>query len=203
MSAEGSVARNGRVTEDDLFSGALRVAQGEPVDAQLVHNHSTIENVTVLEGDRPWTGEIPVQGGVIDFEAIPGLAVEGNMALNGSPLTAWGFQRGLAPILGQWGYLIVTIGVVLFGISTAISWSYYGDRAVVYLFGPRYIVPYKIVFCVMNFLGAVFSLEIVWNFGDSALGLMSLPNLIALVLLNRKVRGLTSEYFSRDHVPRR
>ncbi|MBD3220761.1 amino acid carrier protein [bacterium] len=203
MTAEGSVARNGRVLEDDLFSGAVAVDDGELVDAQLVHNHSIIENVAILDGDRPWTGEIPVQGGVIDFDAIPGLHLEGDMALNGSPLTAWGFQRGLEPILGQWGYLIVTIGVVLFGISTAISWSYYGDRAVVYLFGPRYIVPYKIVFCVMNFLGAVFSLEIVWNFGDSALGLMSLPNLIALVLLNRKVRGLTSEYFSRDHAPRR
>jgi alanine or glycine:cation symporter, AGCS family len=93
----------------------------------------------------------------------------------------------------------VTVGVVLFGISTAISWSYYGDRAVVYLWGPRGVLPYKILFCVMNFLGAVFSLEIVWNFGDSALGLMALPNLIALVLLNRQVRALTRDYVSRKH----
>jgi alanine or glycine:cation symporter, AGCS family len=119
------------------------------------------------------------------------------MALNGSPLTAWGFQRGLAPLVGRWGFLIVTIGVLLFGISTAISWSYYGDRAVVYLWGPRGVLPYKIIFCVMNFLGAIFSLEIVWNFGDTALGLMALPNLLALVLLNRQLRRLTADYQSR------
>ena len=57
------------------------------------------------------------------------------------------------------------------------------------------------MFCVMNFLGAIFSLEVVWNFGDSALGLMALPNLIALIFLAKKVRGMTGEYFSREHKP--
>lgn len=203
MDDDARVATNGRVADADRFDGVLRVDHGEPASGQFVHNHSTIERVAILDGSRPWSGDIQVRDGVIDFDALPGLSLEGDMALNGSPLTAWGFQKGLAPILGHWGYLIVTIGVVLFGISTAISWSYYGDRAVVYLFGPVWVVPYKILFCVMNFLGAVFSLEIVWNFGDSALGLMSLPNLIALVLLNKKVRGLTNEYFSREHVPNR
>jgi AGCS family alanine or glycine:cation symporter len=55
----------------------------------------------------------------------------------------------------------------------------------------------------MHFLGAIFSLEIVWNFGDSALGLMSLPNLIALIFLAGKVKGMTNEYFSREHTPLR
>jgi AGCS family alanine or glycine:cation symporter len=198
-----SVGTNGRVAAGDRFTGDLAVEHGEPMTGQLVYNHSTIGRPAFLDGGRPWRGVIPVRDGVMDFDAIPALMLDGDLALNGSPLTAWGFQRGLAPIFGRWGYLIVTIGVVLFGISTAISWSYYGDRAVVYLFGPRWVLPYKILFCVMNFLGAIFSLEIVWNFGDSALGLMSLPNLIALVLLNRKVRALTSEYFSREHVPYR
>ncbi len=200
---EAMVGVNGEVGDAARFSGTLRVDHGEVDEAQLVYNHSTIENAILLADGRPWRGDVPVSDGIIDFDALPALALEGEMALNGSPLTAWGFQRGLQPILGGWGYLIVTIGVVLFGISTAISWSYYGDRAVVYLFGPRWIVPYKILFCVMNFLGAIFSLEIVWNLGDSALGLMSLPNLIALVLLNKKVRQLTNEYFSREHVPYR
>nr|MEE4267141.1 alanine:cation symporter family protein [Candidatus Krumholzibacteria bacterium] len=66
-----------------------------------------------------------------------------------------------------------------------------------------YVLPYKIVFVIMNFLGAIFSLEIVWNFGDSALGLMSLPNLIALIFLGRKVKRMTDEYFARDHKPLR
>ena len=129
------------------------------------------------------------------------MTLNGDMAQNGSPLTAWAFQEGLRPIMGNYGYLLITLGVVLFGVSTAISWSYYGDRAVVYLFGTNYILPYKIIFVVMHFLGAIFSLEIVWNLGDSALGLMSLPNLIALILLAPQVKRMTQEYFSREHKP--
>ena len=55
----------------------------------------------------------------------------------------------------------------------------------------------------MNFLGAIFSLEVVWNFGDSALGLMALPNLIALIFLSRKVKRMTDEYFGQEHKPLR
>jgi AGCS family alanine or glycine:cation symporter len=203
MRTAAEVQVNGRVAAADLVSGAVTVTRGEPAGAQFVYNHSTVDDPVLLADGEPWTGSLPVRDGVIDFDAIDGLMLDGQMALNGSPLTAWGFQRGLAPIFGSWGYLIVTVGVVLFGISTAISWSYYGDRAVVYLFGPGWVMPYKVVFCVMNFLGAIFSLEIVWNFGDSALGLMSLPNLIALVLLNKKVRELSRDYFAREHRPHR
>ena len=203
INLDAEVLTNGRVQDADRFSGEIVVDQGAPVDVGLVYNHSLIDDPRVLLDGRAWHGVIPVVGGVIDFAAIPGLRLSGDLALNGSPLTAWGFQRGLAPLMGRWGFLIVTIGVVLFGISTAISWSYYGDRAVVYLWGPRGVLPYKILFCVMNFLGAVFSLEIVWNFGDTALGLMALPNLLALVLLNGEVRRLTREYTSHRQVPRR
>jgi len=203
MIDDGVVGANGRVDDADRFSGTISVEHGEPMSALFVYNHSIIDAPVILEGGETWRGEMPVRSGVIDFAALPDLQLEGDTLLNGSPLTAWGFQRGLAPLMGNWGYLIVTIGVVLFGISTAISWSYYGDRAVVYLFGPKFVLPYKILFCIMNFLGAIFSLEIVWNYGDSALGLMALPNLIALVLLNKQVRTMTGEYFSREHVPYR
>ena len=124
------------------------------------------------------------------------------MALNGSPLTAAAFQRGLSP-LGDFGRYIITVAVLLFGLSTAISWSYYGDRAIVYLAGPRWVTPYKVMFCVMHFLGAIFSLEVVWNFGDSALGLMALPNLIGLILLLRVTGRMTDEYFAKKHTPLR
>lgn len=193
------VQLNGRVASSDRFSGEVLVDQGVPQGVGLVYNHSLIDVPRMLFEGRAWQGVIPVTEGVIEFGAIPTLRLSGEMALNGSPLTAWGFQRGLAPLIGRWGFLIVTVGVVLFGISTAISWSYYGDRAVVYLWGPRGVLPYKLLFCVMNFLGAIFSLEIVWNFGDTALGLMALPNLAALVLLNGQVRRLTRDYTSRRH----
>ena len=70
----------------------------------------------------------------------------------GAPLTMLGFQYGLP---GEWGQMIVVVGVLLFAISTAIAWSYYGDRCAHYLFGPKAVLPYKIAFIFMHFLGAV------------------------------------------------
>ena len=62
--------------------------------------------------------------------------------------------------LGSWGGYIVVLSVLLFAISTAISWSYYGDRCANYLFGPKAILPYKVVFVIMHFVGAIFALSI-------------------------------------------
>ncbi|PJA52943.1 MAG: sodium:alanine symporter family protein [Candidatus Marinimicrobia bacterium CG_4_9_14_3_um_filter_48_9] len=123
----------------------------------------------------------------------------GNL-LVGSPMTAYAFSQGLNS-LGGWGGYIVTVGVVLFALSTAISWSYYGDRGAQFLWGDKAIIPYKIVYVFMVFLGGIFSLEIVWGFGDIALGLMAIPNLIAIILLAGKVKEMKDDYFSREHLP--
>ncbi|MBN1480534.1 sodium:alanine symporter family protein [candidate division KSB1 bacterium] len=117
--------------------------------------------------------------------------------LNGSPLTALAFKTGLSPLF-PWGDKIITFSVFLFALSTAISWSYYGDRSAEYLFGPGAIRPYKIFYVCAHFAGAIVSLEIVWGFGDVALGLMAIPNLIALVVLSGKVIRTTNDYFGRE-----
>jgi len=201
ITTDSYVGLNGVVDDADLYDGTVDCTNGVPRGVLFVRNHSVVDGAEFKGPDgTPWGGVLDVTGGSIATEDLPSLTMHGEMAQNGSPLTAWAFRRGLSRF-GNWGHFIVTIGVVLFGISTAISWSYYGDRAVVYLFGPAYILPYKIIFCVMNFMGAIFSLEIVWNFGDAALGLMSLPNLIALIFLARKVRTMSSEYFAREHKP--
>ena len=63
-----------------------------------------------------------------------------------------------------------------------------------YLVGPRWVLPYRLVFCVAHFLGAVYSLEVVWGFGDVALGLMTVPSLLSILLLTGLVAGWTREY---------
>ena len=195
---QGVVGANGLVSEADLLTGDLAVRSGVPTGGHFVRNHATVVEPIVLDDQgQPWSGALSIVEGAIDFEDLPDLELKGDMALNGSPLTAHAFRQGLSPILGGWGHLIVTIGVVLFGISTAISWSYYGDRAVVYMFGTRWVTPYKIVFCAMHFLGAVVALEVVWNFGDAALGLMAIPNLLALILLWGQTRKMTLTYFEK------
>ena len=195
---QGAVGLDGVVADTDLHSGELRIQAGAPTGGSFVRNHATVLDARVLDdAGAPWTGVLPTVDGGLELEGLPELHLEGQMALNGSPLTAHAFRQGLSPIMGGWGHLIVTIGVVLFGISTAISWSYYGDRAVVYMFGTRWVTAYKVVFCAMHFLGAVVALEVVWNFGDAALGLMAIPNLLALILLWPQTRKMTLEYFDR------
>ncbi len=113
-----------------------------------------------------------------------------------SVLTKNAFNAGIP----YFGGVIVSIGLILFAISTAISWSYYGNRCAEYLFGPRAILPYRWLYVISLFVGAVVQLEFVWNFSDITLGLMAIPNLIALIALSGVVVSLTKDYFSRKHI---
>jgi AGCS family alanine or glycine:cation symporter len=165
-----------------------------------------VDHFQLSKGGSPFYGTAVVDGdGSVTFTDMSGKEVgsgeivfTGEILQNGSPLTAWAFKRGLAPI-GNWGNYIVTIAVFLFAISTAISWSYYGDRSIEYLIGESAILPYRVAFCIVHFLGAIFTLEIVWGFGDTALGLMTIPNLIALFALSGVASRLAKDYFSRSH----
>lgn len=120
------------------------------------------------------------------FTTLYGSAVE-----NAAPLTMLGYQKAL----GQFGVFIVLLCVVLFAVSTAISWSYYGDRCSIYLFGEKAILPYRIIYVAMHFIGAILSLNVVWDLGDLAMSLGTIPNVIALLLLSGVARELARRYF--------
>ena len=107
-------------------------------------------------------------------------------------LTSMAFDMGL-PGTG-W---IVSLGIIFFAFSTVISWSYYGDRAVDYLFGHKWLIYYRILYVTIVFIGAVTKYSIVINICDAFNGLMALPNLIALICLAPLVSGLTLDYFAR------
>ncbi|PJA97628.1 MAG: sodium:alanine symporter family protein, partial [Ignavibacteriales bacterium CG_4_9_14_3_um_filter_34_10] len=79
--------------------------------------------------------------------------------------------------------------------------SYYGDRATHYLFGEKAILPYKIGFIIFVFIGAIAELETIWAFGDAALGFMSAPNLISIILLSGVLKKDVKKYFSIKHEP--
>ena len=112
--------------------------------------------------------------------------------LSGAELTASAFNLGLP---GQGGY-IVAVGIAFFAFSTAISWSYYGDRSVEYLFGPKLIMPYRVFFCLLLPVGAAIELEMVWTISDIFNALMAWPNLVGLLFLSPLVWRKTREYFS-------
>ncbi len=177
--------------------GDVRVEAGRQVSDLKFAWHEVEIDMLYVDADhtRLFSGvisplsEVAVADDGQEFESLHGRAVE-----SGAPLTMLGFRKGLP---GTWGRFIVLFSVFLFAISTAISWSYYGDRCANYLFGPKAILPYKLVFVGMHFFGAIVSLQVVWTMGDVALGIVILPNLIALVLLSGKVRDLTRSYFER------
>lgn len=120
--------------------------------------------------------------------------------MNSSLLTSHAFKLGLEWIF-PYGDKIVTVSVLLFAVSTAISWSFYGDRSTEYLFGSKAIKIYRWVFIAFVFLGGIASLEAIWAFGDAALGFMTLPNLISIVLLSASLKTMTKEYFGMKHIP--
>ena len=122
------------------------------------------------------------------------LAISGQMLLTGANLTAQAFSTGLP---GNWGNYFITFAVILFAFSTAIAWSYYGDRGVEFLVGKKGIKPSRILFTIAIFIGANLTINLAWTLGDIALGLMIVPNLIAILLLSPLTVKLTKEYISK------
>ena len=122
--------------------------------------------------------------------------------LTGAQLTREAFRNGFA-FAPEIGSFIVNIAVLLFAYTTMVAWSYYGDRSIEYLVGPKAIKPYRWVYVFFNFMGAILPLTFVWNFGDIALSLMTIPNLIGVIFLTGKLKKITNEYFSREHIPYR
>ncbi len=85
------------------------------------------------------------------------------------------------PVLGK---PLITIALALFAFSTLLGWSYYGERGAEYLFGSKIILPYKIMFVIMAFVGSVIELDLVWNIADILNGLMVIPNVIGMIGLS-------------------
>ena len=110
----------------------------------------------------------------------------------GAALSVQAFSTGLP---GTWGGIIVTSGLVLFAYSTLIGWSYYGETGIVYLLGTRAALPYRILWLVFTYLGAVGSLHLVWDIADTLNGLMAIPNLISVLISIPLLRKLHVEFF--------
>jgi alanine or glycine:cation symporter, AGCS family len=147
------------------------------------------------EQTAPFTGTVlPRERVAVDEDGNHHRTLYGGAVRAGAPLTKLAFERGLP---GRWGGYIVVLSVLLFAVSTAISWSYYGDRCAFYLWGPKAILPFKLVFVAMHFTGALVALATIWTLGDIALGIVTFPNLVALVLLSGLVVRLTRSYFER------
>jgi alanine or glycine:cation symporter, AGCS family len=115
--------------------------------------------------------------------------------LKGVSMSSQAFSIGL---YGYGGY-VVSIGLVLFAFTTILGWSYYGERSAEYLFGTKIIKPYRLLWIIAIFIGAIMKLELVWAFADVLNGLMALPNLVALLMLSPVVFSKTRQYFNNKN----
>ncbi len=197
QTAESRYEGVGAPDEIVIIEGAhMQAGVGDPL---VSWHEAPVNRLYVDEAQTQlFTGTVfPQLGTAVNASGLDTLSsLYGDAVENAAPLTAAAFREGLAP-LGDWGHLIVVFGVLLFGISTAISWSYYGDRCAHYLFGQRALLPYKMLFLAAHFLGAVLPLAVVWALGDVALAIVIWPNLLALILLAPTVVEETRSYFER------
>ena len=120
-----------------------------------------------------------------------------NSGEEGVRMTLLGFETGLTKInMGEFAKHFVTVGLLLFAFSTIISWSYYGTRAVQYIFGEKAIKPYYYIYSLFVLLGAIGGLDLVWSFVDMVITFMTIPNLIGLILLAPVMKKEVDNYFS-------
>ncbi len=169
----------------------LNIKSGSIVssDLTLMHNRSVAENVEVRNLDGTlFEGMINIEKGKLNTADI---YIEGSSLLIGADLTGKAFTRS---VFGDYGQYIVAIGLLLFAFSTAIAWSYYGDRATVHLFGEKWVLHYRVIYVGAFFTASIIDTKIVWDIATVIGPIATVPNLIAILLLRREIKELQSKY---------
>lgn len=179
-----------------LYSGNLDVEDGGITnDVTVLHARSFADDVVVEKNGKKYTGKVEVSNGVVN-DQLGTIDFEGKSLIHSAPLTTEAFSSSF---IGTYGRYIVAIGILLFAFSTAISWSYYGDRAITFLFGSRYVIYYHIAYVIGFFLASITDTTIVWTFSGIAIALMTIPNLIGILLLHREMKDTVADYWKGFH----
>ncbi|MEX1236779.1 MAG: alanine:cation symporter family protein, partial [Pseudomonadales bacterium] len=118
--------------------------------------------------------------------------LQGKSLIHSVDLTSRAFTRGA---FGEYGAYIVSIGLVLFAFSTAVAWSYYGDRAMTYLFGIRSVMPYRAIYVIGFFVAAIADTSLIWLVSAITIAFMTLPNLVTILLLRREMSETIDQYW--------
>jgi len=175
------------------FNGEIQVVNGKAVSQgfTIFNARSFADNVVFSLGDLEdnYTGTLKVVDGNLLKDNIN---VTGESLIHSASLTALAFTKGF---LGESGQYIVSIGLLLFAFSTAIAWSYYGDRAMTYLLGPRSVMPYRVVYVAGFVWAAVSDTTLVWTLSAVAIVVMTLPNLFGIFLLRKEMKESVAEYW--------
>ena len=189
---------NGDESRASSYSGDISLLDGRVADSNqdftLLSSRSFAEDVLYSRDGEPITGEVSVSEGRLDDTAVE---VSGKSLLHSVPLTTMAYTKGL---FGDFGKYIVSIGLMLFAFSTAIAWSYYGDRAMTYLLGPKSVLPYRVVYVMGFFYAALADTTVVWNLALITIVLMTVPNLIGMLFMHKEMKQTVTKYWEdTDH----
>lgn len=185
---------NGDKTTASLYSGELVIRDGRALNSQdftLMASRSFAEEIVFARDDVPLSGTLRVTEGRLDDADVE---VSGMSLIHSVPLTTVAFTRGY---FGDYGQYVVSIGLMLFAFSTAIAWSYYGDRAMTYLLGPKSVLPYRVVYVAGFFYAAFADTTIIWNLALITIVLMTVPNLFGLLFMHKEMKQTVTDYWEK------
>jgi len=185
---------NGNESSVVSFNGSINVIEGRAQDQNmftLINSRSIAENIVFSDTGGVLTGSIEVVDGSLVDQSI---SVRGESLLHSVPLTTRAFTKGL---FGEYGQYIVSVGLVLFAFSTVIAWSYYGDRAMTYLFGSRSVLPYRVFFVIGFFYAALADTTLIWNISLITIVFMTVPNLLGILCMHKEVKKTINDYWNK------
>ncbi|CDX05143.1 Amino-acid carrier protein AlsT [bioreactor metagenome] len=187
MAARYGIARGLFSNESGLGSAPIVAAAAQtrnPVRQALVSATGTFWDTVVV---CLMTGLVVVSSVLRSPTAAEGL--------KGGDLTAMAFNQ--IPVIGP---IVLTFGLLTFVFSTILGWSYYGERAVEYLFGKKGILPYRLLWVLAVLTGSLVTLQFVWDLSDAMNAMMAIPNLVALLLLSGVIVSETRKYLWEDRL---
>ena len=173
-----------------MYSGNIDIIDGRHSnEISILHARSLAEDILFYNNDEEvFNGTLNIVDGKLQNDLI----VKGKSLVHSAPLTAIAFDRGF---FGNYGNYIVSVGLLLFAFSTAISWSYYGDRAMTFLFGAGSVVYYRVIYVIGFFVASFADTTVIWNVSLITIALMTVPNLIGLLWLRKEVKSTISKYW--------
>ena len=186
------------------FAGStLMMAMQKGIARGIFSNESGLGSapIAAAAAKTKWPAEqglLSMTGTFIDTIIIcsmTGLALVLTGVWQGNSAGAMMTTDAFATTYGQPGVAILTVSLVLFAFTTILGWNYYGERASIYLFGTKGIMPYRLLFIVLVASGAFLKLDAIWTLADIVNGLMAIPNLIALCALSGVIVSETKRYF--------
>ena len=188
MAARYGIARGLFSNESGLGSAPIVAAAAQtrnPVRQALVSSSGTFWDTVVI---CAMTGLVIVSSII----AYPDIDYS-----NGATLTKDAF--GKIPFIGT---PMLSIGLITFAFSTAIGWCYYGERAVEYLKGKKWMIAYRIIYILSVYVGSIINLTLVWNIADCMNAMMAIPNLLSLVFLSGVLVKETHKYLWLNRLDR-